>query len=222
MGTCGLDVGNKIVISLFTENRIAFLHFYLYLITFRITIMKKYVLLVISTLAIIASSAQETKKIGSIHATFNNQHPDKFILEDDQVKITFAGGSGMRVELEVYNKTDKSMDFLWNESYFVLNGRSAPVHNVGISSVKLHAFHTEDIDVNKAQKIGAKSSFKAAMGSNDKYIFNLFDAERAYKESGETLVNRVVPTLLINGEKKEYPITIELYTKKNLKERKKG
>ncbi len=164
-------------------------------------------------------SAQETKKISSINATINNQHPDKFVLEDDFVIIKLNKASSMTVELEIQNKTDESIDFIWNETYFVLNGETVAAHNGGMSSVRMHAFHTEHVDVNKPHKIAPKAKYIASVKSSEKYVFNLFDAEKLYKKSGETLVNRVVPTLQISGENKEYPVTIELYTKKNLKGR---
>lgn len=176
----------------------------------------KNVLLGLSLLFAISASAQETKRIAAVNASFNNQHPDKFVLENDQIKITYESASSMRVDLRVQNKSDKSIDFLWGDSYFVLSGETYSANNAGESSAKLHAFHTEIIDVNVPHKIGPQASYIARINSRDKTIFDVFGAQAAYKKDGGHLVNRVVPTLLIDGKKQEYPITIELYAKKAL------
>lgn len=175
------------------------------------------ILLGLSLLLAISTSAQETKRIAAVNASFNNQHPDKFVWENDQVKITYQSASSMRVDLKILNKTDKSIDFLWSDTYFVLNGETKNAHNDGISSVKMHAFHSEAVDVNKPQKIASQASYVACIRSNDKTVFDVFGAQAAFKKDGGHLVNRVVPAILIDGQKHEYPITIELYTKKALK-----
>jgi len=182
-------------------------------------IMKKYLLGAVLFLGVTSGViAQETKKISGIHTSLNGQSPHKFVLEDETVRITFAKGSSMRADLEVFNKSDKSIDFLWNDSYFVLNGESFPARNGGISPVKMHTLHNEVVDVNKPVKIGPNSSYRANMASEEKYIFNQNDAYHYYNTHAKQLVNRIVPVLMIDSKKQEYPISVELYTKKNLKD----
>ncbi len=177
----------------------------------------KSILLALTLLAAINVSAQETKRVASVNTTFNQQHPDKFVLENDEVKITFESAGTMRIDLKVYNKTDKSIDFLWTDTYFVLNGETKNAHNGGMSSVRMHAFHTETVDVNKPQKIAPNASYIASITSTGKVIFDSYAAKAAFKKDGGALVNRVVPVLLINDLKEEFPVSIELYDKKALK-----
>lgn len=177
--------------------------------------MRKLLVALVLLLSIITLNAQDTKKLGGLLVTLNDQHPDKFVLEDDNVKITFNGASGWQIDLDIFNKTDKLIQMSWNDSYFVLNGETFPVDNVGVSKVSIGLLHTTAVDNMKAQSIGPKAKLNAQIRSTN-YILDLFGARKLYKDKAEVLVNRVVPVLLISDSKKEYPISIKLYTKKSL------
>ncbi len=164
----------------------------------------------------LSASAQETKKILLVHVTMNNQHPDKFVLEDDYVKITYKNFQLQEIDFNIHNKTDKSLEFVWSDSYFVINGQSERADNFGVSKVGYGAFGTATVDNLKDQRIAPNFAYLAKMGT-DKLPFNDIQAKKNYRSTGETLVNRAVIALRINGELKEYPISIELYTKDELK-----
>jgi len=166
----------------------------------------------------LSASAQETKKILLVHVTMNNQHPDKFVLEDDYVKISYRNFQLQEIDFNIHNKTDKSIEFVWSDSYFVINGQSERADNFGVSKVGYGAFGTATVDNLKDQRIAPNSAYLAKMGT-DKLPFNDVQAKKHYRSTGETLVNRAVIALRIKGELKEYPITIELYTKEDLKKR---
>ncbi|WP_422799384.1 hypothetical protein [Sphingobacterium sp. Mn56C] len=160
------------------------------------------------------TQAQEVKKISSTYVSLNGMHPDKFLFEDDVITVKFLKAGGRRIDFELFNKSDKTIDFLWNESYVVLNNQTLPVSNSGANSVKLHTFHSESVDVNKPQKIGPKSNYAAYVHSNNANIIDAFAANKATKGKSGPLINRVVLALLINGAKVEIPISIEVYSKK--------
>lgn len=162
------------------------------------------------------ASAQETKKILLVHVTINNQHPDKFVLENDYVKISYKNFQLQEIDFNIHNKTDKSIEFIWSDSYFVINGQSERADNFGVSKVGYGAFGTATVDNLKDQRIAPHSAYLAKMGT-DKLPFNDTQAKKHYKSTGEVLANRAVIALQINGEVKEYPISIELYTKEQLK-----
>ncbi|ERJ59301.1 hypothetical protein [Sphingobacterium paucimobilis] len=181
--------------------------------------MKKYLLFLLC-FVVTSGFSQDVKKISYIQSTINNQHPDKFILEDEYVKITFNSASNQQINFNIFNKTDKSIDIIWTDSYFVLNGNSERVDNAGVSKIEMGMFHTAQVDNMKPQKIAPESNFLAKMKA-EKAVFDFFGADNHYKKMGVPLVNRVVPALQINGEIKEYPITLELYPKKYFKDKKK-
>ena len=171
---------------------------------------------IIALMLVISASAQDTKKMLRINATMNNQHPDKFAFEDSIVKITLKDYQLRGIDYNIYNKSDNSIDIVWQGCYFVIDGDTQQVDNLGVSKTAVGMFGTASVDNMKDQKIGSKATFIAKMGVPG-FPFGEIAAKKHYKSTGETLVNRVVITLRINGELKEYPITIELYTKEDLK-----
>lgn len=170
--------------------------------------MKKYLIVMALISVMFVAKSQDTKKIGAIHATVNNQNPKNFQLDDEFVKITPNSLGGQKLSVNIENKTDKTISLIWEDSYFVLSNETTPASNSAYEVLKL-----------SDQKIAPGAKIVADFWSN-KYIFDLFGAESLYRKSGETLVNKVVIAILVNGVKKEYPLSIELYTKKNLKDRK--
>jgi len=176
----------------------------------------KILITIVSIFFAVAANAQDVKRIYNLSVSLNNQHPDKFILEDDFVKITYKGQQLQSVDFNIYNKLEKSIDIVWLESYFVLNSVTERADNMGVSKTSMGAFGGTPVDNMKDQKIGPQSSVVAKMAAT-KLMFNDTQAKKHYKSTGETLVNRAVIALRINDEVKEYPITIELYTKDQLK-----
>lgn len=165
-------------------------------------------------LTALATFGQNSKKIEGVYVQLNNQHPDKFILEDDMVKITFLKGYMQRLTFRIDNKLDKSIAVIWKDSYYVINGNTYPVDNAGVSKVAMGMISSNQIDNNAPQKIASKAGLEAKVASLEKQIFNYIDVNKYYKQQNKPIENRVVLTLQIDGEMKEYPITISSGPKK--------
>lgn len=118
-----------------------------------------------------------------MHVQLNHQHPDKFTLEDDAVKITFLNGSMRCMNFRIDNKTDKTISVIWKESYYVINGSTYPVDNAGVSKVAMGMISSNQVNNNAPQKIASKEGLDAKVLSLEKQIFNYNDVNKYYKHS---------------------------------------
>jgi len=168
----------------------------------------KYLFAIIATIACLSTFAQTSKKIESVYVQLNDQHPDEFILEDEAVKITFKSGSMMRLNLQLDNKLDQSINVIWKDSYFVINGNTTPADNVGLSKASYGLITTTAVDNNAPQKVAPKAGLEIKSTPVGKQIFNYTEAKNYFKKNEKPLENRFVLTLSIDGKMKEYPIKI--------------
>lgn len=174
----------------------------------------KHLFTLIFILTSLTTFGQNSKRIEGVYVQLNNQHPEKFILEDHAVKITFLSGYMQRMNFRIENKTDKSITVIWKDSYYVINGNTYPVDNAGVSKVAMGMISSNQVDNNAPQKIASKAGLEAKVGSLEKQIFNYNEINKYYKQQNKAIDNRIVLTLQVEGETKEYPITITAAPKK--------
>src|SRR5690606_6796840 len=160
----------------------------------------KHLFIIILLLTALATFGQNSKKIESVYVQLNNQHPDKFILEDEAVKITFLKGYMQRLTFRIDNKLDKSISVIWKDSYYVINGNTYPVDNAGVSKVAMGMISSNQVDNNAPQKIASKAGLEAKVSSLEKQIFNYTEINNYYKKNQKPIENRLVISLSIEGE----------------------
>ncbi|MGJ1431589.1 hypothetical protein ACR79M_08430 [Sphingobacterium spiritivorum] len=176
--------------------------------------MRKYLLIVTSILvACGVAVGQEKTKVAGVLTTFNNETAKNFLFENEDVRITLGDAYIKHISLNIYNKTDKSLELNWKDTFYVINGNSEPVIN--LSTIDLGALSGVNQNGNlSSQKIGAKSNAVVKFGSRN-IIFDSKLVEKEFKKSGTNLVNKLVLNISKDNTAQEYPINIEQYSKKN-------
>lgn len=149
------------------------------------------------------------------------------VYEDNDLKITFSVGT-KEIDFEVYNKTDKSVKIIWDETSFIPYGEGKKVMHKGVKYVDRNAAQVptaipskttwSDIVVptdNIYYKQGYYSQYVSNPGgweTTDLWIsadFNKPETEAVVMKL-KGLKYRLVMPMEVNGVKKEYTFNFEI------------
>jgi hypothetical protein len=149
------------------------------------------------------------------------------VYEDNDLKITFSVGS-KEIDFEIYNKTDKSVKIIWDETSFIPYGEGKKVMHKGVKYVDRNAAQVptaipsktswSDIVVptdNIYYKQGYYSQYVSNPGgweTTDLWIsadFNKPQTEAVVMKL-KGLKYRLVMPMEVNGVKKEYTFNFEI------------
>jgi hypothetical protein len=149
------------------------------------------------------------------------------VYEDNDLKITFSVGA-KEIDFEIYNKTDKSVKIIWDETSFIPYGEGKKVMHKGVKYVDRNAAQVptaipskttwSDIVVptdNIYYKQGYYSQYVSNPGgweTTDLWIsadFNKPETEAVVMKL-KGLKYRLVMPMEVNGVKKEYTFNFEI------------
>lgn len=164
----------------------------------------------------VSLSAQEFgKKLGSVSLTIDEAHPRDFIYEDDDVTVRSTDQTISSITFEIRNNTDAAIDFLWSESYFVITEETHPFVDMGRATAAAFGITTTETNsVTPAAKIGSEAKTLAKATTKKSMLFDFKKVNDYFEENGELPNDRAVLVFLIDGEKVEKAIPIQVYTGK--------
>ncbi|GEM_PF-2419502 len=164
--------------------------------------MRSVIILFISTLFAFNGFAQEKKDFGKntgyVYVKVNGVHPDSLLIEDGDVKIAIGKIGSTYVDPIITNKTNGMMYVDYNNSYFVIDGKTA----------ELLPGKTYMKDVNseiKNDKIAPGTQLNPSLvspfdnGSGVSGVTGLFNdyrTKKVYKETGKPANEKMVLVIL--------------------------